>query len=55
MADRYFKRPNGDVLLATPNLDIKSLEDRFEEVDKNGKKLTKKVPKKKAAKAKGTK
>ena len=35
MADRYFKRPNGDVVLATPNLDIKSLEDRFEECDQN--------------------
>ena len=44
MADRYFKRPNGDVVLATPNLDIKSLEDRFEECDKEGN------PKKKAKK-----
>ena len=46
MADRYFKRPNGDVILATPNLNIKSLEDRFEECDKDGKKLKKKATKK---------
>ena len=50
MADRYFKRPNGDVVLATPNLDIKSLEDRFEECDKDGKKLKKKTTKKKGDK-----
>ena len=46
MADRYFKRFNGDVILATPNLDIKSLEDRFEECDANGKALPKKETKK---------
>ena len=50
MADRYFKRPNGDVILATPNLNIKSLEDRFVECDKNGKKLAKKTTKKKGTK-----
>ncbi len=50
MADRFFKRPNGDVVMATPNLDIKSLEDRFVECDKNGKKLAKKTTKKKGTK-----
>ena len=50
MADRYFKRPNGNVIMATPNLDLKSLEDRFEECDENGKKLVKKTTKKKGDK-----
>ena len=53
MADRYFKRPNGDVILATPNLNIKSLEDRFEECDAKGKILKKVV--KKSTKKKGDK
>ena len=50
MADRFFKRPNGDVIKAPENQDadnLKSWEDRFEECDKNGKAL----PKKKKAKA----
>ena len=50
MADRFFKRPNGDVVMATPNLDIKSLEDRFVECYNNGKKLAKKTTKKKGTK-----
>ena len=50
MADRYFKKPSGVIIMATPNLDIKSLEDRFEECDQNGKKLAKKTTKKKGAK-----
>ena len=48
MAYRFFKRPNGDVIKAPENQDadnLKSWEDRFEECDKEGKKLVKKSPK----------
>ena len=53
MADRFFKRSNGDVIKTLENQDadnLKSWEDRFEECDKNGKKLVKKTTKKKGAK-----
>ena len=50
MADRYFKKPSGVIIKVIPNFDIKSLEDRFEECDENGKKLAKKTTKKKGAK-----
>ena len=52
MADRYFKKPNGRIVKATPNLDIKSLESRFTECEKGGKEIkkAKKVAKTKAKK-----
>ena len=46
--DRYFKKPNGRIVKATPNLDIKSLESRFTECDADGKELKKEKPKEKA-------
>ena len=48
MANRYFKRPNGDIVKAPENQDavnLKSWEDRFVECDKDGKEI-KKVAKK---------
>ena len=42
---KFFKKPSGVVIEATENLDLKSLKDRFEECDKNGKKLKKKAKK----------
>ena len=53
MADRFFKRSNGDVIKTLENQDadnLKSWEDRFEECDKDGKKLAKKATKEKGAK-----
>ena len=51
MAGRFFKKATGVVFKAMPNHDIKSLEDRFTEVDKYGKELKKeKKAKKKAGK-----
>ena len=53
MADRFFKRSNGDVIKTSKNQDadnLKSWENRFEECDKNGKKIAKKTAKKKGAK-----
>ena len=50
--DKYFKKPNGLIIKATPNHDISSLKERFIEVDINGKEI-KKVAKK--AKKKETK
>mgnify|MGYP003645522667 CR=1 FL=1 len=50
MADRYFKKPSGVIIKVIPNFDIKSLIDRFEECDKDGKKLVKKTTKKKGDK-----
>ena len=50
MADRYFKRPNGDVVKAPENQDasnLKSWEDRFVECDKDGKEIKKVVKKSK--------
>ena len=55
MADRFFKKPNGVVIKAASNHDIKSLEDRFEECGANGKALPKKEVKKKINKKKGGK
>tara|TARA_R100000700_G_C3174497_1_gene149139 strand:- start:676 stop:825 length:150 start_codon:yes stop_codon:yes gene_type:complete len=46
MAERYFKKPNGIVVQVNEYHDIKSLEERFEECDKNGKKLKKETKKK---------
>ncbi len=43
--ERFFKKGNGTIIEANANHDIKSLEDRFEECDKNGKEI-KKVAKK---------
>ena len=53
---KYFKKPNGLVIEATPNHDMDSLMERFEECDVNGKpikaekKATKKPSKKKESK-----
>ena len=50
---KYFKKPNGVVIEATPSHDLDSLKSRFEECDANGKaikvekKATKKPSKKK--------
>ena len=49
--DRYFKKPNGVIIKYASNHDLKSLKDRFLEVDKFGKEI-KKVAKKKAVKRK---
>ena len=51
MADKYFLKPNGVVIQVLPTHDIKSLEERFVECDKDGKEL-KKVVKKAKKKAK---
>jgi hypothetical protein len=45
---KYFKKPNGLVIEVTPNHDINSLMERFEECDVNGKAI--KVEKKSAKK-----
>mgnify|MGYP003154136738 CR=1 FL=1 len=50
MADRFFKKANGSVIKATPNHDIKSLGDRFEECDENGGAIKKEKPKAKPKK-----
>ena len=47
MADRYFLKPSGIIIKSTPNHDIKSLEDRFVECDKDGKEIKKVVKKSK--------
>ena len=49
--ERFFKKPNGVVIQVIPTHDIKSLEERFVECDKDGKEL-KKVAKKAKKKAK---
>ena len=52
MADRFFKRSNGDVIKTSKNQDadnLKSWENRFEECDVNGKAI-KKITKKSAKK-----
>ena len=46
---RFFKKANGVVFQATANHDIKSLEDRFVECDKDGKEIVIEKPKKKKA------
>lgn len=43
--ERFFKKLNGVVIQVIPTHDIKSLEERFVECDKNGKEI-KKVAKK---------
>ncbi len=45
---KYFKKPNGLVIEATPDHDMSSLMERFEECDVNGKPI--KVEKKSAKK-----
>ena len=43
MADRYFKRPNGDVIKLQSDTSadtLKSWEDRFQECDEKGKVIT---------------
>ena len=59
MAERYFKKPNGDVIKSPENQDsvnLKSWEDRFTECDADGKELKKEKPKaKKTSKKKGDK
>ena len=46
---KYFKKPNGLVIEATPDHDMSSLMERFEECDVNGKPI--KVEKKSAKKS----
>ena len=46
---KYFKKPSGVIIEVTDNHDLKSLKDRFEECDINGKEL-KKASKKSAKK-----
>ena len=46
---KYFKKPNGVIIEVTPEHDLASLKDRFEECDINGKAI-KKVAKKSAKK-----
>ena len=57
MAERYFKKPNGVIIEAGAQHDIKSLESRFAEVDVDGKELKKEAPKpkKKSSKKKENK
>ena len=50
---KYFKKSNGVVIEVTDNHDLKSLKDRFEECDANGKALKAKT--KKPSKKKGDK
>ena len=50
---KYFKKPNGVIIEVNDNHDLKSLKDRFEECDANGKALKKSV--KKSTKKKGDK
>ena len=54
---RYFKKPNGVIIEAGAQRDIKSLESRFVEVDANGNEIKKEAPKpkKKSSKKKGDK
>ena len=42
---KYFKKPNGLVIEATPNHDMDSLMERFEECDANGNAIKKEKPK----------
>ena len=44
----YYKKPDGSIIEYNPSIhDEKSLKDRFEECDKDGKKIAKKAKKKK--------
>ena len=55
MAERYFKKPNGDVIKSPENQDsvnLKSWEDRFVECDKDGKEIKKVVKKSKKKESK---
>ena len=55
MADRYFKRPNGDVIKLQSDTSadtLKSWEDRFVECDKDGKEIKKVVKKSKKKESK---
>ena len=45
MSERYFKKSTGVIIKVQPSHDIKSLEDRFEECDVNGKAVLKKETK----------
>ena len=51
---KYFKKPNGVVIEASPSHNLDSLKDRFEECDANGKAIKKaeKKPDKKPSKKK---
>jgi len=49
---KYFKKPNGLVIEATPNHDMDSLMERFEECDVNGKPIKTEKKAKKTSKAK---
>ena len=51
MAERYFKKADGTVIVVGPQHDIQSLKDRFTECDINGKELKKEKPKKSKKKA----
>ena len=42
---QYFKKPNGVIIEVTPEHDLVSLKDRFEECDINGKAIKKVVKK----------
>jgi hypothetical protein len=45
--ERFFKKPNGVVIQVIPTHDIKSLEERFIECNKDGKEIKKVVKKSK--------
>ena len=49
--EKYFKKPNGDIIKVTPDHDVASLKDRFIECDAGGKEI-KKTVKKETKKAK---
>ena len=42
----YFKKPNGVIIEADSNHDLKSLKERFTECDANGNEIKKEKPKK---------
>ena len=42
---QYFKKPNGVIIEATPEHDLTSLKDRFEECDISGKAIKKEAKK----------
>ena len=49
---KYFKKPNGVVIEATSNHDLKSLMERFVECDEKGNEIKKEKPKPKKSKKK---
>ena len=48
---KYFKKPNGVIIEATPNHDLDSLKARFIECYSDGKEIKKEKPKKSKKKA----